>query len=280
MAKRFTDTDKWKDEWFMDLEPVMKCFWVYLCDTCDCAGVWRVNFKQASFVIGAVLDKQSTLKALGERITVLSKEKWFIEKFIRFQYPRGLSQDSKAHKGVLKSLEYHKIETKGYLTLIKGNGNSNDTVQEYIYLNNNSPFLNNKTNREAANFKLDELINLFNSMLAQKLGSSIGFCHGLSADQMKEFSKTLGFEKFKSIETWREIFQKVSESDFLKGNVANSTFVATLNWLIRHENALNVLNGQYGKGSVKNTFKSNSGPNSIPELTPDEIQLLKAAGQI
>lgn len=279
MSKRFTDTDKWKDAWFMDLEPIMKCFWIYLCDTCDCAGVWRVNFKQASFAIGAVLDKQSAVKALGERVVVLNKEKWFVEKFIRFQYPRGLSQNSKAHSGVLKSLEYHKIETKPYLALIKGNGNSNDTVQEYICINNSSPSFSSSLDPKSA-LKIDDVIQAFNEILAEKNGSQIGHCHGLSGDQIKEFLKTISYEKFNSINTWREMFSKIAESDFLKGNVVNSSFVLTLNWLVCHDNALKVLNGQYGKGQDKNAAKANSGAHKIPTLTDHEINLLKQAGQI
>ena len=130
MAKRFTDSDKWKDAWFLELEPYMKLLYLYVLDNCDCSGVWKVNFRLASFSIGSILDKQSALKALGSRIRVVSEDLWFIEKFIRFQYPSGLSTDCKAHVGVLKALKYHGIESNCMDRVRIELGNSIHTVQD------------------------------------------------------------------------------------------------------------------------------------------------------
>jgi hypothetical protein len=98
VANRFTDTEKWKDEWFLKLEPMMKILWLYMCDTCDSAGVWKVNFHLASFSIGSILDKQSALKAMGDRIHVINCDKWFIPKFITYQYRGKLSPTNNAHR--------------------------------------------------------------------------------------------------------------------------------------------------------------------------------------
>lgn len=114
MANRFTDTEKWKDEWFLSLEPTMKILWLYICDTCDYAGVWKVNFTLASFSVGTILDKQSALNAFGERVKVISDEKWHIPKFISFQYRGKLSPKNSAHRGVLKLLKFHGLETSPF----------------------------------------------------------------------------------------------------------------------------------------------------------------------
>jgi hypothetical protein len=244
MAKRFTDTDKWKDAWFTELDPAMKCFWLYLCDTCDAAGVWKVNFGLASYSVGAILDKQSTLKALGDRITEISTEKWFIEKFIRFQYPRGLSDSCKAHQGILTLLKGHNIELKS---------NISDPIQYPISMGTVLSTVQDKdkdkdicsSSFSSLNTKEgispDSLIELFNATLADK--GRLGHCRGLSGKQLQDLITTLGFAEFQKIETWRELFGKVAGSDFLLGK--KGTFAATLNWLVVHDNALKVLNGQY-----------------------------------
>lgn len=110
MAKRFTDTEKWKDEWFLELEPAMKVFWIYLCDTCDNAGFWKENFKHASFFVGAVMDRQSAIKALGERVKLLPSKKWYIKKFIPFQYGPALYENNPAHKSVIHLLNFEGMD--------------------------------------------------------------------------------------------------------------------------------------------------------------------------
>ena len=52
MAKRFTDNQKWSKSWFMDLEPKDKLLWIYMIDSCDHAGIWEVNWKLTSFMVG------------------------------------------------------------------------------------------------------------------------------------------------------------------------------------------------------------------------------------
>lgn len=52
MPKRFTETKKWDDPWYRRLSPRLKAFWLYLCDNCDNAGVWKIDYELASFYIG------------------------------------------------------------------------------------------------------------------------------------------------------------------------------------------------------------------------------------
>lgn len=110
--------------------------------------------------------------------------------------------------------------------------------------------------------KADQLQNLFNKTLAGKFGK-ISHCHGLSGDDLRELLTTLSFSSFQKIETWNEIFSKVSRSEFLNGSKGD--FVATLNWLCKHKNALNVLNGQYS--GTPNEQKG--GKKAKSSITPD-----------
>ena len=117
MKKRFTDTDKWDDPWFAELPAKFKCFWIFILDKCDNAGVWKVNWKSAENHIGGEFNEKNTLPHFEDRILILDKLRWFIKKFIKFQYGK-LSDKCKPHIQVLELLEEHNITLsdipKGY----------------------------------------------------------------------------------------------------------------------------------------------------------------------
>lgn len=118
MAKRFTDSNKWKDTWFQDLPTKYKLFWVYLLDECDAAGIWKPNIRLACFQIGEPFEELELKRVFGDRITITGDGYWFIKKFIEFQYGE-LSEHSKPHQSVIKILEKHNIKgyAKGIYTL-------------------------------------------------------------------------------------------------------------------------------------------------------------------
>lgn len=104
MAKRFTDTDKWKKSFFTDLDMKGKLVWFYLLDNCDNTGVWSINYKLMSFQIGFSVDAEKIYKWFGDKIKLISDDKIFIESFIGFQYGE-LNQNNNAHKPVIKLLK-------------------------------------------------------------------------------------------------------------------------------------------------------------------------------
>lgn len=105
--KRFTETQKWADPWFRELDPKLKLLFFWILDNCDGAGVIDVDIKLASFQIGIPMGID-TLSGLGARITKLPSGKYFVPKFIGFQYGE-LSVDCKAHKPVFASLSKHSL---------------------------------------------------------------------------------------------------------------------------------------------------------------------------
>ena len=110
MANRFTDSRKWDDPWFRKLPCKYKAFFLFLIDKCDHAGIWKVDFESAEFHIGEPLDRGELLKMMDGRIVELGlKEKWFIPKFINFQYQVSsvseLKHDNRVHKSVLDILK-------------------------------------------------------------------------------------------------------------------------------------------------------------------------------
>jgi len=111
MSKRLTDTGLWQKPWFRKLEPEYKCLWSYLLSNCDNAGVWEVDFEQASFTIGKNIDPALARNLFSEKIIFLDNDrKWFIKNFVRFQNGEILNPKSPIHKRILDLLKKHKID--------------------------------------------------------------------------------------------------------------------------------------------------------------------------
>jgi hypothetical protein len=110
MAKRFTDTQIWEKEWFMALNPRLKCLWRYLTERCDQSGVWEPNWQLASIYIGEKVS-QLDLASFGKHIEILESGKVFIPDFINFQYGR-LSESSPAHNPVFRAIEKNRLSNR------------------------------------------------------------------------------------------------------------------------------------------------------------------------
>lgn len=112
--KRFTETTKWRDPWFRRLSPAAKLLWQYLTDNCSCIGLIDLDLEAACFDIGEAINEKH-LTELSDRVQALSNGKYFIPKFIQFQYG-DLSTACPAHKPILKAIDQHKltIGQKGY----------------------------------------------------------------------------------------------------------------------------------------------------------------------
>jgi hypothetical protein len=107
--KRFTETTKWGDPWFMDLPVKYKAFWFYICDQCDCAGIWETNMRLAVAQIGEAIELTEILRVFDKRLEQLPNGKLWIKGFIKFQYGDDLNPSNSAHAGVLKRLEINGV---------------------------------------------------------------------------------------------------------------------------------------------------------------------------
>ena len=87
MPKRFTETTKWTDRWYRTLPIKHKIFWQYLCDRCDNAGVWNIDFELASFYIGDTVNEKDieVLNNGKERVVIVNAKYLIIKEFIAFQ---------------------------------------------------------------------------------------------------------------------------------------------------------------------------------------------------
>jgi hypothetical protein len=110
MAKRFTDTDKWKDEWYTELTNDYKVIWLYLLDNCDNAGLYKRNIKLLNYYCNTNVSAEDILKVFTKRVTQLTDDKWLINKFCIYQYGTDfLDSTNKAVLSAVKLLEQNNI---------------------------------------------------------------------------------------------------------------------------------------------------------------------------
>lgn len=127
MAKRMTDTDKWKKRFVRELSPQHKLLWFYILDDCNHAGIWEVDLEVASIRIGETLQhdipaEDMLPQAFLDKIVIFDNgDKWFIPEFIDFQYGE-LNPNSNVHKSVIALLQKYNLEgyMKGTQTLPEG----------------------------------------------------------------------------------------------------------------------------------------------------------------
>ena len=111
MAKRFMDNSIFEKQWFRKLPLRLKMVWFYLINKCNHAGIWECDVELLSFQIGEKYTLQEILEAFGDNIVRIDFDKYYITKFIEFQYGLPLNPNVKVHQSVLKILKKYNIES-------------------------------------------------------------------------------------------------------------------------------------------------------------------------
>jgi hypothetical protein len=167
MAKRFTDSEKWKKPFIKKLPMQYKLLWFYLLDDCNHAGVWQVDLEIASLRIGYKLNLKDSITALNDKIKVFDNgEKWFIKDFIEFQYGE-LNEKNRAHKSVISVLtKYNLLSLNKPLTspLQGAKDKDKDKDKEVLRVFDETSFENLertfKTNKSEIRKKLEEFLEV------------------------------------------------------------------------------------------------------------------------
>ena len=113
MAKRFTDTTKWNEDWFLDLSISNKLFWIYICDNVDHAGIFKPNKRMFELLVGDKINVKDFLNSVNsekERIKILENGRWYLTKFIEFQYGSKLNPNNRVHKSIIKLLDTNNVD--------------------------------------------------------------------------------------------------------------------------------------------------------------------------
>lgn len=224
---RFTDTDKWRDGWFRRLPSRHKMLWLYLCDTCDNAGVWEVDQELATFEMGQPIDLADALACMGDRILPIDDgRKWWLQKFITFQHPTGLTKSVSPHKNVIRLLERHGLDPSAFLAVEKS---SNERDREGLAKAPRSqqapdPAQTSLSGESAERGKIDTADLLARHGLPCGAKEAKEWAGGLSrtarcrsqaeADAFLEWAKHLAFQRSGvAVRYWRHVIELATEWD-------------------------------------------------------------------
>lgn len=212
MAKRFSDTEKWKKLWFRKLTPVHKCFWEYIRDSCNNAGIWEIDFELASFQIGAEINQTEIETVFKKQFIKINDSKWFLTDFIEWQYNCSLEElnpKNNAHLSAIRLLEKFKIK-EVIRGLAKGSVRASSAPMD-------------KDKNKVKN--LDKDTRVEKKMPKHKYGQ---YKNVLLSDQELEELKT----KF---DNWKELIKKLDEGIEMKGYKYKSHYLAIVNVWSKNE---------------------------------------------
>lgn len=104
MALRFTETNKWKDDWYLSLSNDYRIVWQYILDNCSIAGLWQKGFKAMNYFCGTQITEQEFQTVFKNRVYETGNS-YFIPKFLKVQYPSGITSDKPLIISVRNELE-------------------------------------------------------------------------------------------------------------------------------------------------------------------------------
>ena len=276
MAKRFTDTDKWKREWFCDLDHKAKLVWIYLLDQCDHRGVWYSNFKLLSMQVGFKVTPEDFWRWFNGKIKFFDGDKYFIESFIKFQYGT-LNPQNNAHKAIIELLKTIENQAPAQ-PLISPSEGAQDKDKD-------------KDNCISFEGGVGETFGP--RQLAEVWNERVKNVKGFDGSQMPQ----VNLEKFDatdsrwkaargrlakeaSREFWVDIIDRIARSEFCRGR-NNQSWKANFEFLVRPDTTTKVLEGSYGcKARNPYTLSASAASNDIrvaeppptPEITPEVRQ--------
>ena len=130
MAKRFMDNTIFEKQWFRKLPLRLKVVWFYLINKCNHAGVWECDIDLLSFQIGEPFTLDEIMEAFGDNIVELGDNKYYLSKFIEFQYGLPLNPSVRVHQSVIKLLNKYGIDLGNSLLSVKDKDKDKDKVKD------------------------------------------------------------------------------------------------------------------------------------------------------
>jgi len=227
MAKRFTDTNKYRKPFIRGLQGAYKLLWDYLYHDCDHAGVWIVDFEIAQIYIGSDMpvNKEDALKYFNKnekRIVEFDNgKKWFIPSFIEFQYGI-LNEQNRAHNSVILILK-----NKGLTSFLQG-AKDKDKEQDMDKDKDKIDYENFVLNYHNLCPKMNK-VEILNTQRK-------GFINA----RVSEF----GSEKVIFV------IRKAGESEFLNGK-NDKAWKADFEWILRPTNFVKILEGKYDNNTLE-----------------------------
>lgn len=129
MAKRFTATEIWNEDWFLEMPLEYKLFWYYMLSNCDHSGLFKVNLRSFCGLNEVKLSPKLVVEYFNkgkDRIRIISESLWLIEDFFVYQYGTTLNMNNRVHESIAAIYKKNKIE----LTSIRGLLDLKDGVKD------------------------------------------------------------------------------------------------------------------------------------------------------
>lgn len=186
MAKRFTDSEKWKDDWYISLSNDYKIVWQWLLDNCNHSGLCKKSISLLNIMCKTNLNEGDIIDFTNNRIVIVG-DYWFIPKFLKFQYSTLLS-GKPAIVSVVRDIFTYNLQGmipesfgKDYLIINESFINhckmikdkDKDMVKDMVKFKNNNSIENLKKPKA---LRFDEKIEnvIFDDGSSQKLGLDQG----------------------------------------------------------------------------------------------------------
>jgi len=226
MAKRFTDTNKWRKPFIKGLSLEYKLLWFYILDDCDHAGIWQVDLEIASLRIGYDFNIKDCLSTFGSKVIEFhNREKWFIKDFIDFQYGE-LNPKNRAHNSVISLLKKYKLleKNKELLSPLQGAKDKDKDKDKDKVIDNDKKY--NIGDSEFFKKIFDEKFKMqINSTLMKEFPKFVNDEFRFSQNRIDRFQtrwkKSLPTKwTFYTVNQAREQYLKFIVSNFLKSEIS------------------------------------------------------------
>ena len=112
MAKRFTSTEIWEEDWFIEMPIEYKLFWFYILSACDQAGIFKINTKVFCALNSVEINTELAVELFNKgknRIRRVNGSSWLIEDFFHFQYGQNLNMNNRVHGSIEKIYSKHGV---------------------------------------------------------------------------------------------------------------------------------------------------------------------------
>lgn len=103
MPKRFTATELWSEDWFLEMPFEYKLFWYYMLSKCDHAGLFKPNMKTFCMLNNVKITPNEVIEFFNngkDRIRVISDSVWLIEDFFVYQYGTTFNINNRVHESI------------------------------------------------------------------------------------------------------------------------------------------------------------------------------------
>ncbi|HEY0088896.1 MAG TPA: hypothetical protein VGB37_08635 [Candidatus Lokiarchaeia archaeon] len=237
--KRFTETNIWDEDWWLDIPPEYKLFWFYLKDKCNHAGIWRPNSRLFEVMIGVKIDLKIALDYFNKdklRCEILKSGHWFILDFFVFQYGETFNIANRVHKSIQDIYNQEQIvlrSIRGLKDLKDGVKDKDKDKDKYL----EKGVKGEKQTSEKSKDFIDEIVDCFSQSYSENFkidyvitnqGKEKG-CAGKILKLYKEkWPESNSEETLKSLKTYFDACCQINDN-WLSTNMSLSIIISKFN---------------------------------------------------